>query len=91
MAEVASATLDYGSQPDTRPGSAHTSAAAPAKKHNASSIISVREAELLTMIANLKSALEKATTNVTPTTKFMQVVGHRCVGNRQSAHKSWAP
>lgn len=39
----------------------------------AGSVSAAREAELLSTITTLKAALEKAITNTTPTTKYMQV------------------
>ena len=41
--------------------------------------VSAREAELLSTIQNLKTALEKSTASSTPTTKYMAVSG-RAVG-----------
>lgn len=43
-----------------------------------------REAELLSVITNLKTALEKATSNTTPTTKYMAEVGRRKEAQREA-------
>lgn len=41
-----------------------------------SNVMSPKEAEMLSTITNLKTALEKATASSTPTTKYMAVSGN---------------
>ncbi|MEW5309850.1 MAG: hypothetical protein WDW38_001701 [Sanguina aurantia] len=86
MAEIVTANLDQSTGPAPQSSS---KLAGPQRRTPAGGpIISVREAELITMIDNLKSALEKAATNVTPTTKYMQEVGRRkdCQKEAEAKH-----
>ena len=52
---------------------------APARRalagSTSSAVMSAREAELMSTVANLKTALEKATASSVPTTKYMAVRG----------------
>ncbi|GLI68958.1 hypothetical protein VaNZ11_013486 [Volvox africanus] len=72
-----------GTAPDGATGSVTTRRAGSAGARlgvtgtGSSGITSGREAELLSTITNLKAALEKATANSTPTTKYMQEVNRR--------------
>ncbi|MEW5303376.1 MAG: hypothetical protein WDW36_006076 [Sanguina aurantia] len=86
MAEIVTANLDQSAGPTPQSSS---KLPGPQRRPPAGGpVISVREAELITMIDNLKSALEKAATNVTPTTKYMQEVGRRreCQREAEARH-----
>ncbi|GIL43063.1 hypothetical protein Vafri_829 [Volvox africanus] len=74
---------DLGTAPDGATGSVTTRRAGSSGSRlgmtgpGGGGITSGREAELLSTITNLKAALEKATANSTPTTKYMQEVNRR--------------
>ncbi|KAG2499296.1 hypothetical protein HYH03_002874 [Edaphochlamys debaryana] len=58
-------------------GSGRRAGSAGARPGTAGSLTSGREAELLSTIANLKAAVEKASANTTPTTKYMAELSRR--------------
>lgn len=65
-------------------GTARRTAGAGGRPGATGSVVPAREAELMSTVINLKAALEKATANTTPTTKYMAEVSKRKEAQRDA-------
>ncbi|KAG2443036.1 hypothetical protein HYH02_009451 [Chlamydomonas schloesseri] len=74
---------ELGAAPEGATAGRRAGSAGPRTGGAAGGLTAAREAELLSVITNLKTALEKATSNTTPTTKYMAEVSKRKDAQRE--------